>query len=62
MYLIGDENDLIKLRANIRKDEVRMYPMKVTKEQMQKVNLKFDFCQSLYIIVYILNYVKILFI
>ena len=37
MYLIGDENDLIKLRANIRKDEVRMYPVKTTKEKMQKI-------------------------
>ena len=37
MYMIWDENDLIKLRANIRKDEVRMYPMKATKQQMQKL-------------------------
>ena len=37
MYLIWDENDLIKLRANIRKDEVRMYPVKTTKDKMQKI-------------------------
>ena len=35
VYIIWDENDLVKLRANIRKDTVRMYPMKATKEQMQ---------------------------
>ena len=35
MYIIWDENDLVKLRANIRKDIVRMYPMKATEDQMQ---------------------------
>lgn len=35
MYMIWDENDLVKLRANIRKDIVRMYPMKAKEEQMQ---------------------------
>ena len=35
MYVIGDENDLIKLRANYRKDEVYMYPIKTSKENMQ---------------------------
>jgi len=37
MYMIWDENDLVKLRANVRKDIVRMYPMKATKEQLQKL-------------------------
>lgn len=32
-YIVWDDNDLIKLRANIRKDPVRMYPVKATKEQ-----------------------------
>lgn len=35
VYLVWDDNDLIKLRANIRKDIVRMYPVTATKEQMQ---------------------------
>ena len=39
IYMIWDENDLVKLRANIRKDIVRMFPMKATKQQMQKLFL-----------------------
>jgi len=37
VYIIGDENDLIKLRANIRKDDVRMYPINVTKKEIQEL-------------------------
>lgn len=34
-YIVGDENDLVKLRANHRKDDVYMYPIKTSKEKMQ---------------------------
>lgn len=34
VYIVWDENDLIKLRANIRKDTVRLYPMDVSKQQI----------------------------
>ena len=33
MYVIADERDLIGLRANVRKDPVYLYPVKVTPEQ-----------------------------
>ena len=32
-YVIGDERDLIGLRANHRKDEVFLYPIRTTREQ-----------------------------
>ena len=35
VYIIWDERDLVKLRANYRKDIVRMYPMNATKKQIQ---------------------------
>lgn len=35
LYVVGDENDLIKLRANYRKDEVYLYPIKASQEDMQ---------------------------
>ncbi len=35
VYILWNENDLIKLRANIRKDTVRLYPMKATKSQIK---------------------------
>jgi hypothetical protein len=35
VYIVGDENDLVKLRANYRKDAVHMYPIKTPKEKMQ---------------------------
>ncbi|MDD2907551.1 MAG: DUF4105 domain-containing protein [Candidatus Gracilibacteria bacterium] len=35
VYIIGDENDLIKLRANYRKDDVIMYPVNTSKEKMK---------------------------
>jgi len=39
MYVIGDENDLIKLRSNYRNDTVYLYKIKTEKETMQKVFL-----------------------
>ena len=35
MYVIGDERDLIGLRANHRQDEVFLYPVKATREQIR---------------------------
>jgi hypothetical protein len=37
MYVVGDERDLIKLRTNFRHDEVFLYPVKTSKEHMQKL-------------------------
>ncbi|MEY3783701.1 MAG: hypothetical protein RLZZ230_23 [Candidatus Parcubacteria bacterium] len=37
MYVVADERDVIKLRTNFRKDDVYLYPVKTTKENMQKV-------------------------
>ena len=37
VYMIWDENDLIKLRANYRKDDVIMYPVKTPKEKIKKL-------------------------
>ena len=37
VYIVWDEKDLVKLRANHRKDIVRMYPMDATKEQIQSL-------------------------
>ncbi len=34
MYVAGDEEDLIKLRTNYRKDEVYLYPVKADKEKV----------------------------
>ena len=39
LYVFWDESDLIKLRANIRKDEVRLYPIKAEKELIKKIFL-----------------------
>jgi hypothetical protein len=38
-YVIGTENDLIKLRANHRKDDVFLYPIKAEKEDIQTLFL-----------------------
>ena len=35
VYMIGSENDFIKLRTNYRKDEVYMYPINTPKEKIQ---------------------------
>lgn len=37
MYVVGDERDLIGLRTNHRKDTVYLYPMRTTRERMQKM-------------------------
>ncbi len=37
VYIVWNENDLVKLRANIRKDIVRMYPIKVDKSQIREL-------------------------
>lgn len=36
-YVIADERDVIKLRTNYRKDNVYLYPVKTSKEKMQKL-------------------------
>ena len=33
-YMIGDEEDMIKLRTNYRKDQVYMYPVRATKSEI----------------------------
>ncbi len=35
MYVVADEEDVIKLRTNYRKNEVYMYPVKTSKENIQ---------------------------
>lgn len=37
VYVIADEQDVIKLRSNYRKDQVFLYPIKTTKENMRKL-------------------------
>lgn len=37
VYVIADENDVIKLRTNYRKDQVRLYPIKADKEKTKAV-------------------------
>ena len=37
MYVIGDEQDVVKLRSNYRKDEVFLYPMKATQVQTRQL-------------------------
>jgi len=37
VYVIADERDVIKLRSNHRKDQVFLYPVKTTKENMRKL-------------------------
>lgn len=37
VYMIWNENDFVKLRANQRKDDVIMYPIKTTQEKIQKL-------------------------
>jgi len=36
-YVIADERDVIKLRSNYRKDDVFLYPVKTSKENMRKL-------------------------
>lgn len=37
LYVIADENDVIRLRTNFRKNSVYMYPIKVEKEKIQSL-------------------------
>jgi hypothetical protein len=37
VYMIWNENDFIKLRANYRKDQVIMYPIKTPQEKIKKL-------------------------
>lgn len=37
IYVVADEQDVIKLRSNYRKDDVFLYPVKTTKVNMQKL-------------------------
>ena len=37
VYMIADERDVVKLRSNYRKDDVFLYPIQTTKENMQKL-------------------------
>lgn len=37
VYVVADERDVIKLRSNYRHDKVYLYPVKTTKENMQKL-------------------------
>ncbi len=39
VYVIADERDVIKLRSNYRKDQVFLYPIKTTPENMKKLFL-----------------------
>jgi len=37
VYIVADERDVIKLRANYRHDEVFLYPVQTTKEKMRQL-------------------------
>jgi hypothetical protein len=37
MYVLADEEDVVKLRTTFRKDVVRLYPMRVSKETARRV-------------------------
>lgn len=39
IYILGDERDLIRLRANFRKEEVYLYPTRATREQARELFL-----------------------
>ncbi len=39
VYIVWDEEDLIKLRANYRKDQVILYPIKADKKDIEKLFL-----------------------
>ena len=39
MYVIGDERDILGLRTNHRRDEVRLYPVRATRVQMRALFL-----------------------
>ena len=37
VYIVADERDVLKLRSNYRHDDVFLYPVKISKENMQKL-------------------------
>ncbi len=37
MYVMGDERDLIGLRANVRKDDVYLYPIRASRQQVRRL-------------------------
>ena len=37
VYVVADERDVIKLRSNYRKDEVFLYPVQTSKENMRRI-------------------------
>lgn len=37
VYVVADEQDVIKLRSNFRKDKVFLYPMKASKEKVREL-------------------------
>ena len=37
MYVIADERDVVQLRSNYRQDDVYLYPLRLSKEQTQKM-------------------------
>jgi len=37
MYVIADERDVIQLRTNYRKDDVYLYPLRITKETVRDI-------------------------
>jgi hypothetical protein len=39
VYVIADERDVIKLRSNYRKDDVFLYPVRTSKDKMQRIFL-----------------------
>jgi hypothetical protein len=41
MYVVADENDVVKLRSNYRKDKVFMYPVKADKAAMRNLFLDY---------------------
>jgi hypothetical protein len=43
MYVFADERDVIRLRTNCRKDDVRLYPIKATTEEARRFFL--DMCE-----------------
>jgi len=42
VYMIWDENDLVKLRANYRKDDVIMYPIKTNIDKIKSLFISFS--------------------
>ena len=41
IYVIGDERDLLPLRTHIRKEEVFLYPMNLTKDHSEELFIRY---------------------